>query len=408
MSKMFDHVYYKSIYFFLILQEVEKFFQTFSNLVKDDFDFRRHLNKDRQFIIGFPESGSNLEDLKDIKKCIACLVKDHEKILPVWAMFEHILEREKAKKIISRKTVSDYNEKLSEEFRMTSGNITDMLLFLHRVGTLIYFDEVKLNETIILDIQWFAQAFKCIVAYPVNIEDADDARERFQDTGEMDDKELDRIWKEKDKEYHPNKKELLAYMEQLGLLAVCKTGEKTFYYIPCMNRRRFEDNEEEMIKSSVLCFQFDKKGQLPIFLFHGVVIKCTKIPDWSFLREEDKNCLYDKVACFSFRNLIVVMCLCKFQIQVQVRVPTKDPNEVIEPELLENIQKSVMEKIEEYEKYSFRLGYKCQYGKLNDEGDDSFIAIEHFQCSKFICEKCPFNKKHYVENKTCWVSLFKK
>lgn len=246
------------------------------------------MNRKRQFTIGFPESGSNLDELKDIKKCIASLIHDPEKIKPVWALFEHILEKEKIGKVISRKTVSNINENISKEFRLTDRDITDMLLFLHRVGILLYFDENQLKETIILDIQWFAQAFKCIVAYDVDVRKNDEKRERFLHTGEIDDDELNRIWMKKDKGYLAYKTEIISYMEQLGLLAACQTGDKMFYYIPSMNRRRFKDTEEMKTKSSILCFQFDELGQLPDFLFYGIVIKCTKYQDGPFFEKKAK------------------------------------------------------------------------------------------------------------------------
>lgn len=79
-------------------------------------------------------------------------------------------------------------------------------------------------------------------------------------------------------------------MEKLGLLAVCNSEEenvsKTWYYFPSMNKRKF-DEELKNIKgfnsSSILCFQFDEQGQLPIFLFYELVVKCVKIPGWSIL-----------------------------------------------------------------------------------------------------------------------------
>lgn len=358
------------------------------------------MNRKRQFTIGFPESGSNLDELKDIKKCIASLIHDPEKIKPVWALFEHILEKEKIGKVISRKTVSNINEKISKEFRLTDRDITDMLLFLHRVGTLLYFDENQLKETIILDIQWFAQAFKCIVAYDVDVRKNDEKRERFLHTGEIDDDELNRIWMEKDKGYLAYKTEIISYMEQLGLLAACQTGDKMFYYIPSMNRRRFKDTEELKTKSSILCFQFDELGQLPDFLFYGIVIKCTKIPGWSFLREKGENCIYDKVACFLYRHRIVVMCLCKLQIQVQLRVPT---TRGIDQELLEKVHNLVKEKIEECNNYKFDVGYKCENGVFNDEKEDSFVALEEFSVEESMCPICPVSKKHYLGKEMCWV-----
>lgn len=327
---------------------------------------------------------------------------DPEKIKPVWAMFEHILEKEKIKKVLSRETVSNINEKISKEFRMTDRDITDMLLFLHRVGTLLYFDENQLKKTIILDIQWFAQAFKCIVAYDVDVRKNDYKRELFLHTGEIDDDELNRIWREKDRVYLSYKTEILTYMEQLGLLAEYKTGKKSFYYIPSMNKRRFKDDEETMTKSSILCFQFDQNGQLPVYLFYSIVIKCFKIPEWSIVQAKGENCIFDKVACFSYRHLIVVMCLCKFQIQVQLRVPA---GREIGQELREKVQNLVEEKIKECKKYVFQIGYKCENGIFNKEDEDSFVALEKFSVAEPVCNDCPFSKKHYLGKDICWVCL---
>lgn len=98
---------------------------------------RRHLNHDRTFAIGFPKNGSKLENLTDIKKCIAKLVRDsksfEEQIRPVWAIFEQILQRKKIERIISRKMLTEINNRLNEELRMDEEEITKMLCFFHRV-----------------------------------------------------------------------------------------------------------------------------------------------------------------------------------------------------------------------------------------------------------------------------------
>lgn len=327
---------------------------------------------------------------------------DPEKIKPVWAMFEHILENEKKCKVISRKSVSNINETFSKEFRLADSDITDMLLFLHRVGTLLYFDENQLRDTIILDMQWFAQAYKCIVAYDVGEKKNDPKGVDFLETGEIDDDELEIIWGKKEALYLAKKKEILLYMEQLGLLAACKTETKTFYYIPSMNTRKFEDNGKHMKKSSILCFQFEKHGQLPVYLFDSIVIKCLKIPEWSILEAEGKNCIYDKVACFSYRHLIVVMCLCKFQIQVQLRALAERE---IAQGLREEVQNLVEEKIKECKKYVFQIGYKCKNGIFNNEDEDSFVAVERFSAEDPMCHVCPFSEKHYLGKDICWVCL---
>lgn len=326
-------------------------------------------------------------------------------IRPVWAIFEHILQEEKGRRIISRKTLLDYNKELSNDFQLNENSITEMLLFLHRFGNLLYFDDDLLRETIILDVQWLVDAFKCIIAYHENISVTDRKSSRFKTTGDLSDQELIAIW-EGNKEgetFIAHKTEILSYMEQLGLLAICdaKKGQSPSYYIPCMNKRRFKNSEKDFKKSSILCFQFNENGQLPYNIFYRLVVKCLKIPAWSILQENGLNCLYDNVACFSYQHSIIAVCLCKFQIQLQVWIP--DINGHIEPDFLCDIQRSVEENIGQIRKYSYKIGYKCKNGIFNAEEDSSIIEQTAFPVSKLNCPNCKLANKHYVDNKICWV-----
>lgn len=301
-----------------------------------------------------------------------------------------------------------WNESLKNDLHMNDADISKMLLFFHRVGMLLYFDEDNLKETIILDIQWFSNAFKCIIAFHVDQKDSDIDRERFQNTGELDDKKLEELWKRKENEgYIKHKEKILPYMEQLGLLAICNTESpdtkeiRTWYYIPSMNNRSYEINDEEFSKSSILCFQLVDEGQLPVFVFYRAIVKCMKIPEWSIFKIENKNCIYENVACFSYGHLLVKICFCAYQIQVQVCFPKGDS---IDKEL-EIIQTSIRRKIIEFENYNFEIGYKCANGKFNDDNDNSFISLKRFPVSQMKCEKCKV--LHYVKNEICWVgSIF--
>lgn len=79
------------------------------------------MRKDRWFAIGFPNEESKLADLKEIKSCIADIVKFwrfSDEIHPVWGIFEHIMKEEKGQKIISRKLLSAYNKELSQHFQL--------------------------------------------------------------------------------------------------------------------------------------------------------------------------------------------------------------------------------------------------------------------------------------------------
>lgn len=389
-----------------ILQSCRKFFREVFEIFDHYPHLKRCLHPDRTFAIGFPKTDLELENLTDIKKCIAKLARGstsfEERIRPVWAKFEHILQRKKIKRIISRKMLAEINNRLNEELRINEAEIAKMLCFLHRVGTLLYFDEKGLNETVVLDIQWFVDAFKTIINFPVDINGLDYNLQRFGSTGVLDDEEVNKIWESRAKEgYVLHKKHILAYMERLGLLAIIYENE-TLYYIPSMNKRKFENNDihKEGSKSSILCFWFDEKGQLPVFIFYGIVLKCMKIPKWSVRRDDDKMCLYENSACFLFDHHIVIVCLCKYKIQVQVRVPARDRVDV---NLRREIQQTVEGKIQEYKGYTYKVGYKCQNGILNSEDDNSFIARAEFPVPTHICKSCKGSKAHFVDNTICWV-----
>lgn len=404
LCNFFYRVHLFSQLLILILQGIEKFFNEFSALFDHHHDIAA-----KKIPIRFPKKGSKLADLKEIKTCIANIVSEQgysTEIQPLWAMFEHVMQENKSLKIIPRKTLSDYNGKLSRTYRLKDNSITEMLLFMHRVGNIIFFDECKLNETIILDVQWFVDAFKSIIEYHKEKTITDKNSSRFKTTGEITDKELTRIW-EDNKEgqaYILHKKEILLYMEHLGLVAVCdaKKEKLPIYYIPSMKKMKLRNQSKHFTKSSVLCLQFDKNGELTHNIFNYLVVNCLKKPEWSLLQENEQNCWYENVACFFYRNCNVVVCLCKFQIQLQVWNPKQ--NSHIQPELLGDIQQSV-EKILHGRKYLYKIGYKCKNGMLNAEEDNSIIAQTEFPISRFNCPNCASDNKHHVDNQMCWVCM---
>lgn len=384
----------------------DEFFKLFDDWPHVDLRSRRHLSRDRIFKIGFPEPGSvELEDLKKIKKCIADIMKSpgylEKNIRPVWALYEHILIKMKeTRKIISRKTLSDCSDQLSAPgLRLSDDEISKMLIFLHSVGILLYFEEDDLRETIILDIQWLLDAFKCIINYRVNADVDDMKRTHFYRTGELDDAELERIWKIEKKEYLEHKTTIIAYMKQLGLLMTFPTFP-TVHYIPCMNSKKLNTTGANYSKSSILCFKFDETKQLPTSVFYGIVSKC--LENWQILTEEteDNTCLYYNAACFPFETHVVVLCICNFEILVQVwALP-----EIYDAKLLKDIKQSVEKLIQEYKKVSYKVGYKCKRDVLNAEKDSSFIPENIFPVSNLLCKTCNVDKKHPVRNDTCWVS----
>lgn len=352
-----------------------------------------------------------MEKLSDLKKNIFNLVTKQRywkrTVKPTCAILEHILQEKKMFRIIKRKELFGINETLDIEFRLVKNDITTLLKHLHRAGTLLYFEEPTLEETIILDVQWLVDAFKSILAYYVGIENAHDIEpQRFKETGELFNEQLLEIWKGRQAEgedYVTYKDVLTSFMEKLGLLAVCQSEDESWYYFPSMNRRKFDDKQfEHCKKSSILIFQFDTEKQLPIFVFYRFVIKCMKLHGWKILVKKQCRCIYDEVACFSFQQHIVLLCISNYQIEVQVCHPANH----IGANLLEEIKSMLKNTMDELtnQKYSFKIGYKCENGKFKD---DEYNFIPEMELSKTdeknLCLSC--QKTHTLGNRICWVNL---
>lgn len=400
-------------------QEPKTFFENLFELFEGKKDLERHINSERCFPIGFPKKGSRVDDLQKIKTCIASSVQElpywREDINPKWALFEHVLEKKIKRKIVTREQLSEYNAELHSDFQLSEKEITEALKYLNKVGSLLYSDDDdNIRNTVILDVQWFVDAFTCIITKTMNINDfSDSERKQFHNTGELKDKQLEAIWKVENKEYLSYKEKIISYMENLGLVAICGSGRSDpnkenslWYYFPSLNRKTFDklsNTPKTFTPSSILCFQFDENGRFPVFAFYALVSKCNKIEGWEILVEDRKTCIYEKSACFSYRDVIVILCVCKFQIQVQVFTP-KDYDIKSINKICVEIQASVEKEIRKFKKYDFEIGYKCQNAELFNENDDSFFGMDEFPTDRLLCRRCAIAKKHLVDDSVCWVN----
>nr|XP_022292748.1 probable serine/threonine-protein kinase roco6 [Crassostrea virginica] len=345
-------------------QDCDSFFEKFIALF-GDYHLRRHLHKRRCFAISLPENGKMMEELSDLKKAIVKVVENQHYwkriVKPASAILEHIIQEKKMSRTIHKKELFKLNNTLDSVFRLDDSEITTLLKHLHQAGTLLYFEEPALKDTIILDVQWLVDAFKSILEYYVGIEHANDSIiQKFRETGELDEKDLLNIWK--GTQYKKTYKILTSFMERLGLLAKCNNGNQFWYYFPSMNRRKFENKPfEDVKKSSILSFQFEKEKQLPIFVFYKCVVKCMKLSSWEIHIENNCRCIYDDAACFSFRGHIVLLCISNFQIQVQV---CRNPANDVDPNILSEIKLMLEKTMEEFRShnFTFEIGYKCLNG----------------------------------------------
>ena len=363
----------------------------------------------RCFAIRLPVKGEKLEELSDLKRHIFGLVTEQlywkRTVKPASAILEHILQENRKRRIILRKDVVKLNNNLDPGCKLDDSEITTLLKHLHQAGTLLYFEEPALKDKIILDVQWLVNAFKSILAYYVGIEKGHDIEhQHFYETGELYDEELDAIWKrekDKGKDYIIHKDALTSFMEKIGLLAICDSEDRLWYYFPSMNSRKFDNTKfENCKKSSILTFQFDKKKQFPLFVFYNFIVRCMKLPRWKIHMKQEIRCIYDEVACFSFRGHIVLLCVFNFQIQVQVCHPAID----IESNILKEIKSMLESTMEEFlsKKYEFDIGYKCLNGRFHDEGLNFFSEKDLMDYHR-LCGFC--SDEHTLGSGIDWVNL---
>ncbi|XP_062611413.1 uncharacterized protein LOC134273234 [Saccostrea cucullata] len=269
----------------------------------------------------------------------------------------------------------------------------DMLRYYHDAGKALYFYEEDLKDEVIIDVQWFVDAFKHIITdelhfkgIPVTQGDWDE----YYETGNLRDRLLLEIWKHKDRElskdlreeeiydivgiklfkksgkylqYH--KESLLKFMQRLGLMAVGKES----HYVPCMNRKEIEKGliariKNSESKSSVLVYKFDF---LPFFLFFRLVVASMQEDGWDVLENDGLSCLYKNAALFSYMKYNIVLSVSEDSIQLQV-FPSMG-GYVLERETTCRIQGRIEQMLNNlartfHRKIKFVRGFRCQMDEV--------------------------------------------
>ncbi|XP_062570605.1 uncharacterized protein LOC134232624, partial [Saccostrea cucullata] len=396
--------------------EIEKYFREFWKAVPDeDRDWLSESLNDREYAVGLKELNDNTKEmLESMKKSIVELFTDENNTkveLPSsWALMEQLLY-ERGWKVLSLSEIRKLNSSLPHEYQIKSDEeMTKFLKCFHDSGLLLNFEEADLREHVILDIQWFANAFSKIIADENHINK--DCKRKlirewksFNKTGELKDKVIDALWKE-EPSYLKHKSEIMPYMEKLQMLvhlnayeAVSEGGMS--WYVPCMNKKQFKADfhENKWECSSILCYRFTS---FAMFVFYRLVAYCISSLRWSVAKDEDNEgspCLYQTAAVFDHKEHIVVVGICDDDIQLQVlRIKPLTIDKEVSNEIGVSIDKAIQKLTETFIGTKiFLRGFKCQ-NIICDERDVSFtlsselsnIRAEETQC------KCQLQEKHVI------------
>ncbi|XP_061187271.1 uncharacterized protein LOC133195444 [Saccostrea echinata] len=400
--------------------EIEKYFREFWNAVPDeDRDWLSESLNDREYAVGLMEQDDETtRNLESMKKSIVKLFTDENNTkieLPSsWTLMEQLLY-EGAWKVLSLGEIWRLNSSLPNEYRIKSDEeMSKFLKCLHDNGFLLYFKEGKLGEHVILDIQWFANAFSKIIADENHINK--DCKRKlikewksFNKTGELKDKVIDALWKD-EPSYSKHKSEILSYMEKLQMLVPLNAIEAVSegdmsWYVPCMNKKQFKADffEDKWECSSILCFRFTS---FAMFVFYRLVAYCISFLKWSVAKDEDNEgspCLYQTAAVFDHNAHTVVVGICNDDIQLQVlRIKPLTVDKDVSNEIGDSIDKAVEELTETFiDTKIFHRGYKCQ-NIICKEKDLSFTLaseLSKIKAKETQC-KCQFQEKHVINVQT--------
>ncbi|XP_061193243.1 uncharacterized protein LOC133201456 [Saccostrea echinata] len=397
-----------------------KFLEALQSKIPRDSHLLQYVRRKSCFFIKFSLKRNNcsvlkqfyLEPLDNLKEHIIDIISEEKwelKIPREWALLDIKFNQRKNKwKILKEQDIEMKTQKESlQDYTQKQISKKTMLRYFHDVGKVLYFNEEGLEDSVIIDIQWFVDAFKNIITDKLHLDGIPVTRgdwEEYYHTGYLKDGVLEAIWKHKDEEldkqltkhdslddsdfpndeiffnikdqslrqtsegnlqtmqyFQNHRKSLLNFMDRLGLIA---TGSES-HYIPCMNRKEFDEKTQRKLfeikkKSSILAFRFNF---LPYFLFFRLVVACMHKDGWIVRKNQNIPCLYRNAALFSFDDHHIAIAVTVTSIQLQVYQPISSQS--LDVQKAKDIQSSVEEMLNKISatfdrKIDFEKGFSCK------------------------------------------------
>ncbi|XP_062598536.1 uncharacterized protein LOC134259928 [Saccostrea cucullata] len=387
------------------LQKV--FYEKLEKCLSDEQSLKHLISPNRYFIVECPPNELSLKQQDSIERLRKCITETVEmmpqwgEVIPLkWANLEKVLieMKENGRKVISVQKIKG----LKDIDLPIDKDLDDGLRFLHEIGQIVYFADEKMKNVIIVNVQWFVDAFKYIITDEKHL--ARIVSENIWiNTGRITASELKEIWKyTKDSSYIQHKDDILPYMDKLGLMTEIK-GDSSgqTYYIPSMNRTEITDNCQHAItkgqKTSIMVFHF--KTYLPHFFFFRLVVNCLK--EWKAL---DMAFFCKNAAFYMVEDASHYIAIAVNKTSIQLQVFTADKDMKLQSECVIQIRDTVESLINEiaqtfHRHIKYERGFSCTDINITDEDDEFFLKENQIEGIKTITGKeerpCP---KHVLRN----------
>nr|XP_022303467.1 uncharacterized protein LOC111111025 isoform X2 [Crassostrea virginica] len=360
---------------------------------------RKHLDKSRVFST---EKNSN-KNMENLKRCIASTMKAQshwgEKVPIFWTKLESMLMklREGCKLYHLSHLLQDV-QNMSELRIENEEDLIIALTFFHETGVILFQSEIK--DIIILDVQWFVDAFKCIILDEehMNIKDIYNFPEfnNLNERGLLSTILLNTLWK--DSSFFQHRDSLVNHMKQLDMLAELS---EEIWYVPCMNKLNYpSDILQNCDFSSRLCFLFEF---LPFVIYHRLVAACINNLEMTPWESKGKMCIFHKVAilCCKNSNLRVLIAICdnsepthtEFPYSIEIQTNVTNP-EKINSQLTSKIKKDICQYLTDVTRAfsscerSFDVGYRCRLELFGINVVGSIIKEDEISKPNYVCSKC--------------------
>ncbi|XP_063438288.1 uncharacterized protein LOC134719215 [Mytilus trossulus] len=302
------------------------------------------------------------------------------------------------KQIISFERVKELGEKIP--LPITDDN--ELRLFLryqHEIGNVIFFEDIP--SYIILDPQWLANAFTCIVtAQQFQLELPHLQWDNFKQTGKMDPKLLEEIFKKQSADMRIHKEHILEVIGKFDIiiypLLLTESGnvqrEHSFFYVPCMLQTLKNKDIDVLFhvpnakKSTCLCFVF---SFLPPYLISNLIVSCLREYPLAVVKGEiglfKDCCVFNigRTGCAKF-----VLAKCSHMIQLQVwqwnEVDTEINQAVLK--IVEREINRIVNTRYKLKTVSFEKKWKCESTSFSfDTGFHEFDQVhdgENYYCEE--------------------------
>ncbi|XP_062568838.1 uncharacterized protein LOC134230986 [Saccostrea cucullata] len=392
-----------------VYKNKDSLLQSLYNALPNDSDTTQYIREDKCFLAHFPPA----QPLADLEKCILDITLNsrwNEEIPHEWVFLNDEINENENQPILQFK---ELHKRLPVKHLDKRKNAVDMLRYYHDAGKCLFFNEDGLQKSVILDVQWFINAFKTIITDKLHVKGIHASKidwKEYYETGNLKDTLLEGIWELEDMKsqvlgrsgeirrngghYLDHKTTLLMYMMRLGLIAV---GMEC-HYVPSMNKKKFDKAQKEFIQSSesktpVLVFLFDF---LPFFLYYRLVVTLMQIEDLEVLKSKGTTCLFKNTAIFNNRDhYLVVAVTCN---SIQLQILHSEAGGCLEKEITIAIRQCIDATLKDisntfHKHLSYTTGFTCLEKKnqiIGIEIDDNFIEEKKLRTGASM--NCPLHQ----------------